>query len=126
MKKALFVAIAAVSLTGCGWINDFNRGQARADAENQVQLRAIQIQTMEQQVKIAQQEADIEVQHAIGVAKAQAIINKTLTPQYLQHEAIQAQLEAAKNSAHTETIYVPAGPQGIPMVFGPGSGLSTR
>ena len=117
--RNLFAVIAlAVSLSGCGWINNFNRGQARADAENEVALRAIQIQTMEQQVRIAQQEADIEVAHAIGIAKAQAIINKTLTPQYLQHEAIQAQLEAAKNSSHTETIYVPAGPQGIPLVFG--------
>lgn len=115
---SVFVALAAVNMTGCGYINDFNRGQARADAENEVQLRNIQIQTMEQQVKIAQQEADIEVQHAIGIAKAQAIINKTLTPQYLQHEAIQAQEKAAENSSHTETIYVPSGSQGIPLVFG--------
>ena len=122
-KALLFslVGVVAISTTGCGAINDFSRGQARADAENEVQLREIKIKTMEQQVQIARQEAQIEVEHAKGVAAAQAIINKTLTPQYLQHEAISAQLEAAKNSAHTETIYIPSGPQGIPTVLGIGS-----
>ncbi|MDB5094464.1 MAG: hypothetical protein JWO85_2565 [Candidatus Eremiobacteraeota bacterium] len=116
-RRFIGAVLAAAVLTGCGPLNDFYRGQARADAENQVQLREIQIKTMEQQVQIAKQEADIEVAHAYGIAKAQEIINKTLTPQYLQHEAIQAQLEAAKNSSHTETIYVPSGQQGIPLTF---------
>lgn len=118
--SVLSVALASMifSVSGCGAINDFSRGQARADAENQVQLREIQIKTMEQQVQIAKKEAQIEVEHAKGIAQAQEIINKTLTPQYLQHEAIGAQMEAAKSSAHTETIYIPSGPQGIPTVVG--------
>jgi hypothetical protein len=119
MKVLRLVAIAAlaVSMTGCGFVNDFYRGQARADAENDVAIRNIQIQTTTQQVQIAHQEAQIEIEHAKGTAKAQSIINGSLTPLYVQHEAIQAQLEAAKNSSHTETIYVPVGSQGIPTVL---------
>ena len=102
-------------------MNDFNRGQARADAENEVAIRNIQIQTAGQQVQIVRQEALQKIEEAKGIAEAQRIINRTLTPQYLAHEAIQAQQAAAQNSSHTETIYIPSGTQGIPLygdVFG--------
>ena len=115
--RVLAIALLVPMISGCGVINDFNRGQARADAENEVAIRNIQIQTMQQQVQIEQQKKKIKIIEAQGIAEAQKIINKTLTPQYLQHEAIDAQLEAAKNSSHTETIYVPSGTQGIPNVF---------
>lgn len=46
---------------------------------------------------------------------AQKIINATLTEAYLQHEAIQAQLEMADSPNHT-TVYIPVGTNGVPLV----------
>lgn len=94
----------------------YGRYQRLANERNQVQVNDIQIQQTQQLVQVEKQKAQIRVQQALGIAQAQKIINGTLTPQYLQHEAIEAQLEAAKNSSHTETIYIPAGAQGIPFV----------
>jgi hypothetical protein len=52
---------------------------------------------------------------AQGIAESQRIINATLTDRYLQHEAIQAQLQMANSPNHT-TIYIPSGNNGIPLV----------
>ena len=60
-------------------------------------------------------EAERKVIEAEGIAKAQEIINKTLTSAYLQHEAIQAQLKMADSPNHT-TVYIPVGSNGIPLV----------
>lgn len=89
----------------------YNRYQKLADETNQVQVNEIQIQQTKQLVQVAQQKADIKIEEAKGIAEAQRIINDTLTPLYLQHEAIQAQ-ETQSN----KIIYVPAGNQGIPLV----------
>jgi regulator of protease activity HflC (stomatin/prohibitin superfamily) len=62
-----------------------------------------------------QQEAERKVIEAKGIAEAQAIINKTLTQAYLQHEAIQAQMKMAASQNHT-TVYIPSGDNGIPLV----------
>ena len=51
----------------------------------------------------------------LQISKAQEIINKTLTPEYLQHEAIQAQMKMANSPNHT-TVYIPSGDNGIPVV----------
>jgi regulator of protease activity HflC (stomatin/prohibitin superfamily) len=61
------------------------------------------------------QEAERKVIEAEGIAKAQEIINKTLSQAYLQHEAIQAQTRMADSPNHT-TVYIPSGDNGIPMV----------
>lgn len=61
------------------------------------------------------QEAERKVIEAEGIAKAQEIINKTLTASYLQHEAIQAQMKMAGSPNHT-TVYIPSGDNGIPLV----------
>ncbi|MBN1794174.1 MAG: hypothetical protein JW844_04340 [Candidatus Omnitrophica bacterium] len=60
-------------------------------------------------------EAERRVIEAEGIAKAQEIINKTLTAPYLQHEAIQAQMKMADSPNHT-TVYIPVGTNGIPLV----------
>ncbi|MCP4006535.1 MAG: hypothetical protein GY725_20345 [bacterium] len=67
---------------------------------------------------IAQRDAEIRVEEAKGIAEAQRIINTTLSRNYLQHEAIQAQLKMAESPNHT-TVYIPAGNNGIPMVYSP-------
>lgn len=61
------------------------------------------------------QEAERKVIEAKGIAEAQGIINKTLTNQYLQHEAIKAQMALADSPNHT-TVYIPSGDNGIPLV----------
>lgn len=67
------------------------------------------------QREIAKKDAEIMVEEARGIAEAQKIINSTLTQNYLQHEAIQAQLKMASSPNHT-TVYIPSGQNGIPIV----------
>ncbi|MDX8377670.1 MAG: SPFH domain-containing protein [Mariprofundales bacterium] len=67
------------------------------------------------QKEIAIRDAEIRVEEARGIAAAQKIINTTLTANYLQHEAINAQLEMAQSPNHT-TVYIPVGTNGIPLV----------
>ena len=70
------------------------------------------------QKKIAQRDAEIRIEEAKGIAEAQRIINSTLTENYLQHEAINAQLRMAESPNHT-TVYIPVGTNGIPLVHQP-------
>lgn len=67
---------------------------------------------------IAQRDAEIRIEEAKGIAEAQGIINSTLTSNYLQHEAIQAQLRMAESPNHT-TVYIPVGHNGMPLVYTP-------
>ncbi len=69
----------------------------------------------ETQKSIAKKDAEIRIEEAKGIAEAQKIINSTLTPNYLQHEAINAQLKMAESPNHT-TVYIPSGENGIPIV----------
>lgn len=70
------------------------------------------------QKEIAKRDAEIRIEEAKGIAESQKIINATLTPNYLQHEAIMAQREMANSPNHT-TVYIPVGSNGIPMVYMP-------
>ena len=69
----------------------------------------------ETQREIAKKDAEIRIEEARGIAEAQRIINSTLTQNYLQHEAINAQLKMASSPNHT-TVYIPSGANGIPIV----------
>lgn len=60
-------------------------------------------------------ESERKIIEAEGIAKAQEIINTTLTQAYLQHEAIQAQMKMADSPNHT-TVYIPVGTNGIPLI----------
>lgn len=71
----------------------------------------------ETQKEIAQKDAEIRIEEAKGIAEAQKIINTTLTPNYLQHEAINAQMKMADSPNHT-TVYIPVGTNGIPLIKG--------
>lgn len=103
----VFGSIIGVAAIGKG----FSRSQRLADERNQIQVNEIQIAQTKQLVQVAQQKAQITVAQANGIAESQRIINGTLTPLYLQHEAIQAQ-----ESQSNKIIYVPSGDQGIPLV----------
>lgn len=93
----------------------FHRYQAIKYAQNQVLLNEIQIHQTEQLIQVEKQKAQIRTAEAEGIASAQKIINATLTDRYLQHEAIQAQLQMANSPNHTQ-IYIPTGNNGIPLV----------
>jgi len=67
------------------------------------------------QIDIAKKDAEIRIEEAKGIAKAQEIINSTLTANYLQHEAINAQINMAASPNHT-TVYIPSGANGIPLI----------
>lgn len=67
------------------------------------------------QKEIARKDAEIRIEEAKGIAAAQKIINTTLTRNYLQHEAINAQLKMAESPNHT-TVYIPVGENGIPLI----------
>ncbi len=69
----------------------------------------------ETQREIAKKDAEIRIEEAKGIAEAQKIINSTLTKNYLQHEAINAQLKMAESPNHT-TVYIPSGANGIPLI----------
>ena len=76
------------------------------------------LEEKETQKQIAQRDAEIRIEEAKGIAEAQKIINATLTPNYLQHEAIQAQAAMAASPNHT-TVYIPVGNNGLPLVHMP-------
>ena len=88
---------------------------------NAVEKKLASLQVLEEkatQKEIAMRDAEIRVEEAKGIAEAQRIINKTLTPYYLQHEAIGAQLKMSDSPNHT-TVYIPVGANGLPLVHVP-------
>ncbi len=92
-------------------VPQYFRYQRLANERNITQVNDIMIAQTSQLVQVQKQKAQIKVEEAKGIAESQTIINKTLTPLYIQHEAIQAQ-----ESQSNKIIYVPSGSQGIPLV----------
>jgi regulator of protease activity HflC (stomatin/prohibitin superfamily) len=78
--------------------------------QNQKKLEAKKIE-----VEIAAREAEIEVARAQGIAKANQIINASLTAEYLQHEINLALHEFAKNGG--QTVVIPANMQGFQLLL---------
>lgn len=110
------------SVVGCGAYKNWHRGQIRQDAENGVKITSINIRRAQQQARIvAAQDATVKAQAdqrviaAEGIRKAQDHISQTLTPLYVQWEAIQAQLQLAK-SQNSTFVYLPSGANGVPLV----------
>jgi hypothetical protein len=100
----------------------WHRAQVRADANNRVKVTAINIRTAQQQAKVVEaQDATVKAQAdqryiaAVGIRRAQDEVAKTLTPLYVQFEAVQAQLKMAQSENHT-VVYVPAGTNGTPVI----------
>jgi len=78
--------------------------------QNQKKLEAKKIE-----VEIAAKEAEIEVAKAQGIAKANQIINASLTAEYLQHEINIALAEFAKHDG--QTVVIPANMQGFQLLL---------
>jgi regulator of protease activity HflC (stomatin/prohibitin superfamily) len=82
--------------------------QAAVSAQKQLEQADIQI-------RIANKNAEAEIAKAHGIAKANAIINSTLTREYLQHETnLVLQKFAEKGGA--STVILPANMQAAPLV----------
>lgn len=120
LALVLFAFLSVGGLAGC---KSFNRYQKRADANNNVKVTNINIRKAQQQARIVRaQNAAIQAraeQRAIeahGIRRAQDIISQTLSPLYIQHEAIQAQKAVATSGRNNTIIYVPAGTNGTPVI----------
>jgi len=74
-----------------------------------------QLETTKQRIAIAEAEAQVEVKRAEGVARANQIINQSLTREYLQHESNLALHKFAEKSG-TTTVVVPANMQTAPLI----------
>jgi hypothetical protein len=114
---------------GITLVNAWSRSQARADAHNRVAITGIQIQNQRQYARvIAAHNATVIAQaqqrylEAVGVRRAQDEISRTLTPLYIQHEAIQAEEAIANSGRNNTVIYVPASQNGVPIVTPAGAG----
>ena len=73
------------------------------------------LEAKEVQVEIAKKDAEIEVERAKGIAEANAIINESLTIEYLQHEVNTALLRFADNDS--SVVVIPANMQGFEMIL---------
>jgi regulator of protease activity HflC (stomatin/prohibitin superfamily) len=82
----------------------------REAVANQKRLEAKQVM-----VEIERKNAEIEAIRAEGIARANDIINKTLTAEYLQHELNLTLQKFAETGANT--IVVPANMQGFDMIL---------
>lgn len=67
------------------------------------------------QVEIANKDAEIEIARARGIAEANAIINSSLTPEYLQHELNDALKKFAENQGGV--VVIPANMQGLNLML---------
>jgi len=110
----------------------FGRSQARADAKNKVQIAHIYIQKAHEEALINYAEVEAtkaaakkRIAEAEGLAIAQHDIDGTLTPLYIQHEAIQAQEAIATSGQNNTVIYVPAGTNGTPIITQGANGHET-
>lgn len=124
-------ALTLVLLVGLGIglsaaLKAYGRAEERADAKNRVTLTHISIKRAQQQalitraqIEATQADAEKRFQEAIGIRRAQNEISSTLTANYLQHEAIQAQKAIATSGRNNTLIYVPAGENGVPLVQDP-------
>ncbi len=74
-----------------------------------------QLETTKQRIQIAEAEAQVEIKKAEGIAKANQIINQSLTREYLQHESNLALQKFAEKSG-TSTVVIPANMQTAPLI----------
>ena len=110
-----FILLAGLILGLMFGLPAYGRNQRLLNEQNQTQVNDIQIAQTAQLVKVQEQKAQIQVAEAQGIAQSQKIIANTLTPAYLQYEAIEAQKSEINSQNHT-IIYIPSGNNGIPLV----------
>lgn len=125
------VFLCIVGAKGCA---NYERSQARKDAENKVKIAKIEAhnrvavtgieikrqheyaETVKANTATVEAERHQRVVRAEGIEKAQKIIAKTLTAPYIQWEAIEAQKAIATSGKNNTVIYVPSGTNGTPLI----------
>ena len=125
---AVGVALLIALIMGAIWgFKAFGRYQAVQDAKNKVKtsqiaahnkvrLNEIEISQQQQRVKIEQQKAQIRYEKSKGIRESQDEIANTLTPLYVQFEMTEALKDIAVSGKNNTVIYIPVGPNGLPMV----------
>ena len=73
------------------------------------------LERKQMEIAVEEKEKQKRIVQAEGIARAMEIIQLKLTPQYLQHEAIEAQ-KLMVNSPNHSVIYIPVGYNGVPLV----------
>lgn len=92
--------------------------QFPASVTRAVELKVANQQLLEKKktdMEIARQEAEIRVIEADGIRRSQEIINKTLSPIYVQHELVQALRDIGSKSGNI-IYFVPTDENGLPRV----------
>jgi hypothetical protein len=105
---AVLLGITAITATGVGIsavLKVYSRAELRADAGNRVQVTRI--------------DSNARYEAAVGARRAQDEITPTLTRQYLQYQAIQAQKSIGASGRNNTLIYLPSGTSGVPLVQDP-------
>jgi regulator of protease activity HflC (stomatin/prohibitin superfamily) len=74
-----------------------------------------QLETTKQRIAVAEAEAQVEIKKAEGIAKANQIVNQSLTREYLQHESNLA-LQKFAEKGGTSTVVIPANMQTAPLI----------
>jgi len=74
-----------------------------------------QLEQADIQIRIANKNAESEIAKAHGIAKANAIINSTLTREYLQHET-NLVLQKFAEKGGSSTVILPANMQAAPLL----------
>jgi regulator of protease activity HflC (stomatin/prohibitin superfamily) len=121
-QKELAAAVEAKGILVDRFLIRAIRLPADVDQAIQAKIAAQQeAEAMTYRREKAEREAEIKVIEARGLAESQEIINSTLTPNYLQHEAIQAYRELASKPSSTFVI-MPTSPEatGMPLILGTG------
>jgi hypothetical protein len=120
------VVIVGVGVGLSAGVRAYSRAEQRADARNRVALTHIGVARAQQQADITraqiaatQADADKRFAEAVGIRRAQNEISSTLTGDYLQYEAIQAQKAIATSGRNNTLIYVPSGSNGVPLTQDP-------
>lgn len=114
---AVLVLIAVIMIV----FPQYNVWRRKLGGEAQLREQEYAKQIMVEQAKAELESAKLlreaEVERSRGVAESMEIISQRLenNANYLQYLAIQAQMKMADSPNHT-TIYIPVGPNGIPII----------
>lgn len=93
----------------------FSRYQRVKNARNEQRVIEMKVKQTQMLVEVEKQKAAVRVAEAQGIADSQAIIDSSLSDQYLTYLSIQAQMDFASSDNNT-IIYIPVGDNGIPLI----------
>ena len=92
-----------------------NRQQRVYNEKNLIHVNRIKIAQTDQLVKVAEQNARIRYENAVGIRRAQNEISGTLTPLYVQFEMVQALEQLGASGRNNTVVFIPTGADGRPI-----------